>query len=89
MDFISHPYAIIGILVYVIFFNKIATVFANTGDGLTADHPDCFYRDRGFYPTTGNYIVTILWGPAFILLWPLCLLIYFIARSKSNNKGTK
>lgn len=69
-------YIIIGVIVYICIFYKFAYHYANSSKGSMSGHPVNHFKDRGIEPGIGDYICTLLWGPALVMLWPLILLYY-------------
>jgi hypothetical protein len=72
-DIITHPYTLIGIVVYAVFFKKMARGFAKTRGRFLVT-----YDMRGPHdPRFVDYFGALLWGPCVIGLWPLFIFLYF------------
>ncbi len=71
-DILTHPYILIGALIYVVGFKKMARGFANTSGRFLVTYD----MEGPNNPRIIDYVATLIWGPFVIGAWPLFLFLY-------------
>lgn len=71
-------YFVLGGIVYICIFYRLAYYFANSVKTSMSGHPGSRFVDRGNKPGIIEYICALLWGPQLIAMWPLVILYYVL-----------